>query len=450
MNLRSVPQVAVAFRLTAVLIISAILTGCAFADTAVDPTSTPAGFTPSTPVKEPTLEPLPSDPPVTLTTAPTAAPVDETAPPENGSPDPLAAQELPKLTAGQAVTITHIRMFDDQHGWALGGLLDPGERVLRTTDGGSSWQDVSPPSHIGLENIAAEAHFESALEAWALYFHPDESEGTIGGNISFGIWRTQDGGQSWKSGAALESEFIGNAFEHPHLWFVDSQFGWLMLRLGSVGTSRAPIYLFQTQDAGSTWNQLSDPYEGEYLQSCEKTSLRFSDADHGWVTIASCPRDLHIQASADGGASWEILILPPLLGDYAGTCWASIWSQRFTTDNGFVLVDCFREGSANGDRFLYRTTDVGENWLILPFPGQQAEFISPEIGWALGERVFRTLDGGRNWTDMGPISWIGQFSFIDQELGWAVARSNDGEVALVRTTDGGATWFIIETVIRGD
>jgi photosystem II stability/assembly factor-like uncharacterized protein len=44
------------------------------------------------------------------------------------------------------------------------------------------------------------------------------------------------------------------------------------------------------------------------------------------------------------------------------------------------------------------------------------------------------------------VDWLGQFSFVDEMRGWAVARSADAS-ALVRTTDGGRTWELLEPIV---
>ena len=52
---------------------------------------------------------------------------------------------LPALSAGQPVTISYIDMIDAANGWAIGGEQDPGDRLLRTRDGGQKWNKVSDP-----------------------------------------------------------------------------------------------------------------------------------------------------------------------------------------------------------------------------------------------------------------------------------------------------------------
>ena len=44
------------------------------------------------------------------------------------------------------------------------------------------------------------------------------------------------------------------------------------------------------------------------------------------------------------------------------------------------------------------------------------------------------------------MNWDGQFSFVDLNTGWAVA-TNAGQIALVRTVDGGGTWQEVRPVV---
>ena len=64
-------------------------------------------------------------------------------------------------------------------------------------------------------------------------------------------------------------------------------------------------------------------------------------------------------------------------------------------------------------------------------------------GWALRRNIYFTKDGGNSWTKVKTVNWDGQFSFVSKHLGWAVAR-NEGEIALVRTTDDGNLWVQLE------
>jgi photosystem II stability/assembly factor-like uncharacterized protein len=94
---------------------------------------------------------------------------------------------------------------------------------------------------------------------------------------------------------------------------------------------------------------------------------------------------------------------------------------------------------SNKRSYLYRTQDGGGSWAINDYPGGMLEFINPDVILALGRTIYVSRDGGAHWQAVKAVAWDGQFSFVDDMIGWAVARS-EGATALVRTTNGGRTW----------
>jgi photosystem II stability/assembly factor-like uncharacterized protein len=105
--------------------------------------------------------------------------------------------------------------------------------------------------------------------------------------------------------------------------------------------------------------------------------------------------------------------------------------------------------------FLYSTGDGGQTWQSVPLPSAFRVsdppdgglfFASRQSGLALGRWIYRTGDGGRIWSTGKNVNWDGQFSFVDLNTGWAVA-TNAGQIALVRTADGGRTWKEVRPVI---
>jgi photosystem II stability/assembly factor-like uncharacterized protein len=96
---------------------------------------------------------------------------------------------------------------------------------------------------------------------------------------------------------------------------------------------------------------------------------------------------------------------------------------------------------------MFRTDDGGGSWTILEYPGGALDFLSPDMILALGRTISISLDAGEHWQTVKTVAWDGQFSFVDETTGWAVARS-DGAIAFVRTTNGGKSWQEVHPVIR--
>jgi photosystem II stability/assembly factor-like uncharacterized protein len=138
-------------------------------------------------------------------------------------------------------------------------------------------------------------------------------------------------------------------------------------------------------------------------------------------------------------------------------------SRSFT-----VLVECSARIGNPVSAHLYQTQDDGWTWSrsTLPQPyfpnlgGYQRTFdwlwLRDEIGWAivtdeyatetesgnLLTRLYQTETGGASWSFVKSVYWRGEFDFVDEVHGWALAYAR-GENALVRTTNGGRTWELL-------
>ena len=83
---------------------------------------------------------------------------------------------------------------------------------------------------------------------------------------------------------------------------------------------------------------------------------------------------------------------------------------------------------------------------MISAPNDGLYYFDPNYGFALGKNIYQTIDGGATWTLIKQVIWDGQFSFVNMNMGWAVAR-NENEIALEVTTNGGATWKTINPFV---
>jgi photosystem II stability/assembly factor-like uncharacterized protein len=142
----------------------------------------------------------------------------------------------------------------------------------------------------------------------------------------------------------------------------------------------------------------------------------------------------YLLRSEDGGNSWEVQAEPP---DSVTTCHRTAITF-LGSQHGWMTSQCPFE--LGGGVFLETTSNGGDTWERLT--SMQAD----GFGWAFGMEISKTLDFGLTWERVKIVSWEGQFSFIDHERGWAVARSGE-EIALVQTIDGGRTWQELDPVV---
>ena len=364
---------------------------------------------------------------------------------------PLDTFYLPALEASKPLTITQISMINAENGWAIGHQKGSGDRILYTQDGGYSWEGRTPPilrssdQNAGL--FQAWGYFQDRETAWVIYL-PQDQPPPIQAPVT---WRTSDGGQTWEISEQLpisgaESYFIPEEFS-----FIDKNQGWLLVHI-DAGMGHDYSNLFATSDGGITWQRLIDPY-GEGLQSLHNTGLAFADPEFGWVTkdnLAVMP-GAFIEQTRDGGHSWEDIFLPaPEELD-----WSNEISQCATSDpifieadEGIILVNChtFEDKTFT---YTFLSSDKGQSWRSAPIPTtvQSLFFINSQIGWAFGRDLYQSTDGGLSWVKIKTVNWDGQFSFVDEKSGWAVATAGEA-LALVFTHDGGKTWELINPMIR--
>jgi photosystem II stability/assembly factor-like uncharacterized protein len=196
--------------------------------------------------------------------------------------------------------------------------------------------------------------------------------------------------------------------------------------------------------------------------SCSKSGIGFLDPDHGWVAgdCHGVAPGVYFHRSTDAGRNWEPqpLPAPPGAADLftnqtvgCGTYSLTVIPPQFVS----VAVVCQDFVNSELNAWLYRSNDAGQTWEANPLPGRELFFLDPNLVWSVAEgdvnnptavrHLFRSDDGGQSWADITTVTWGAQFDFVDANTGWAVARSGE-ELAFVHTTDGGATWQIVEAV----
>jgi photosystem II stability/assembly factor-like uncharacterized protein len=410
---------------------------------------------------------------VDATPSPGATTAASPSPQANGTATPQAAPDTathpataeggrPRLAPGQPANLVRVNMLDASTGWAVGHPAnDPSEYLLRTSDGGQTWVDASPPIGSGTP-WAATAFFLDNDHAWATFADP--AAPPLAGSAPQVVWRTQDGGQTWTASQPLnlsDAEYAAPS----DLLFVDTLRGWLLTHVGA-GMNHDYVMLYVTSDGGQTWERIADPLSTSPTNlpmSCTKSGLGFLNPETGWVTgdCHGVAPGLYFHRTTDAGRNWQAQPLPPPPGA------ANLFSNESLSCGTYSLITlppqlvsvavlCQDFNSGDLTAYLYRSADGGQNWDASPLPGRDLFFLDPDRVWSIAEgdvndpTAPRTLyfsdDGGISWADRATVTWGAQLDFISPELGWGIATAGE-ERAFVHTSDGGATWAIIEPVV---
>lgn len=283
------------------------------------------------------------------------------------------------------------------------------ETILRTTDGGATWEEQYPGFG---RQILIDVSFT------------DANTGTAVGDRGT-ILRTTDGGVTWvQQDSGTTSTLISVSF-------TDASNG---TAVGSQGT------ILRTTDGGQTWvSQRSR--EGEEIDG-----VSFTDAETGtavgFALVEEEPRPLMLRTT-NGGATW--IEQETGLGSANG----SLRDVSFVDASTGTVI-----GWAEGRPVILRTTDGGVTWIEQdsglveqdsaanpPLFFSSVCFTDRNNGTIVGNdgTILRTRDGGTTWIeqDSGSTSSLSAVSFTDADNGTVV-----GGATILRTTGGGWGPFI--------
>ncbi|MEU6890775.1 oxidoreductase [Streptomyces sp. NPDC046557] len=316
---------------------------------------------------------------VTLSAAPAQA---DTGGPGDAPRDPRGTGWALKATGKDAVRFRGLAAVSRSAAWVAGSK----GTVLRTSDGGRSWRDVSPPAAVaeGLELRDIEAFDERRAVALS-----------IGEGDASRVLRTEDGGATWTESFRNTDP---RAF-YDCLTFFDARHG---LALSDPVDGR--FRLLATDDGGRSWQVL--PAAG--MPQALPGEAGF--AASGQCLVAAGPRDVLIATgggavsrvlrSADRGRTWSAVPSPVPAGDPAKGVFALAFRDRAT---GLAVGGDYRADQTS-PRAAALTSDGGRTWRAstTPPPAYRsgAAWFPRSRGAALavgptGSDV--TLDGGRTW-----------------------------------------------------
>ncbi|MEO5931653.1 MAG: YCF48-related protein [Candidatus Kapaibacterium sp.] len=181
---------------------------------------------------------------------------------------------------GDTMQISQISMCDSLHGVACAYRV-----LLKTGDGGASWQHIDFPHQLDTSRFGFRQLI--CLDP-TTYVGAREINGQ-----PYGIFRTEDGGAQWTSTVVPAAHVI---------CFTDALNGWLA---GSDYNSTGGVmadYILRTRDGGRSWSQV---YK-DTNNSRGVTAISFADRENGMVTLYN----FAVLQTTDGGNSWTSHDMP--------------------------------------------------------------------------------------------------------------------------------------------
>lgn len=281
---------------------------------------------------------------------------------------------------------------DRRTAWVTGGSATEGPgRVFRTTDGGRSWQDVSPPETTGL--LFRDVEARSAAEAVILAIGPGDASR---------IYRTTDGGASWATAFVNDDPA---AFYDCMAFFPGGRSG-----LAMSDPVDGKFRILATRDFGRTWSVL--PSDG---MPEAPTEFGFAASGDCLVTagrsayFGSGGGAARVFRSDDRGLTWTATDSTIPAGEAAG-----VFALAFRTPHEGVAVGGDFAAPTDGVDAVATTRD-GRTWRsagdlehlaedAVYLPGRRHPLVvTGESGDVMGTSI--SFDGGRSWRQISETGY---------------------------------------------
>ena len=264
-----------------------------------------------------------------------------------------------------------------------------------------------------------------------------------------GVYKSIDGGKSWKNMGLAKSEHIGKIVVDPR----DSNTVYVAAQgpLWAPGGDRG---LYKTTDGGKTWKPLLaisentgvtdfvlDPRNPDIIYAASYQRRR-----HVFTLINGGPESA-IHKSIDGGATWTKLETG-LPKEWMGRIGLAVSKQE--PDMVYAIIEATRRAGG-----FFRSKDAGASWEKMnSYSGGGAQyyaeiFIDPNDAdhlFAMDVYVRETHDGGKTWTKINETT-----KHVDSHAMWIDPENSEHYLigcdgGLYETFDDAATWEFKENL----
>ena len=315
-----------------------------------------------------------------------------------------------------------------------------GGGVWKTIDGGSNWKNISDKYFGGSIGAVALAPSDPTV------LYVGEGENTLRGNVSegFGMWRTDDGGRSWKNIGLKDTRHIARIVIHPK----NPDVVWVAA-VGHLFGPNQERGIYKTIDGGKTWKKVlfSDKQSGgiDLVMEPGNPSVFYAST---WTVIRT-PYSLEsggsgsaLWKSTDGGETWQ------KLNDKKGFPGKTVIGNigiavsASSPERVYALVESEKGG-------LLKSDDYGETWTNISTDQnirQRAWYYSrifvdpknPDIIYGLNANMYRITDGGKTLKQINTPHGDHHDLWIDPEDGNRMIVGDDGGAQI--SFDGGVNW----------
>jgi photosystem II stability/assembly factor-like uncharacterized protein len=375
------------------------------------------------------------------------------------------------LDPGNAQTVFAVLWAARQAPWETGWTLSANCGLYKSTDGGTTWKQITS----GLPSVA-EGLGRIGLAVSASL--PGRMFAVVGADKTGGVYRSDDGGESWR---------LANA--DPRLWGRDGDFNEVKVDPKNADVIYvANVVTWKSTDGGKTFAAFRGAPGGD-----DYHRFWISPDDSRIILIAN---DQGAIVTVNGGATWSSWYNQPTAqmfhvntdnrfpywvyggqqesgsagvksrgddGQITVRDWHTVGAEEYS----YAVPDPLHPNLIYGGKLSRFDWNTGQVEDVSPEPVRSGKYrwirtmpivfspVDPHILYLGSDVIFKTLDGGRTWTTISPDltrdssavpASLGVFAALDPEKGkhrgvvYAIAPSFKRVNLIWAGTDDGQLW----------
>ncbi|MES2647551.1 MAG: glycosyl hydrolase [Bacteroidota bacterium] len=315
-----------------------------------------------------------------------------------------------------------------------------GGGVWKTADGGSNWKNISDKYFGGSIGAVAVAPSDETI------LYVGEGENTMRGNVSEGLegmWRSEDGGKSWKNIGLKDGRHIIRIVIHPK----NPDIVWVAV-MGHLFGPNKERGIYKTLDGGKTWKQTlfvnNQTGASDLVMEPGNPNTLYAGT---WRVIRT---PYSMESGGEGSSLWKSMD--------AGETWTNISANKglpkgtwgitgiavapSNTDKLYALIENEKGG-------LYVSNDAGETWTLTSSDNNIRQrawyytkvFVDPaneNLVYCPNVNFMVSKDGGKTFSSIRTPHGDHHDLWIDPEDGKRMIVADDGGAQT--SFDAGANW----------
>jgi photosystem II stability/assembly factor-like uncharacterized protein len=323
----------------------------------------------------------------------------------------------------------------DSATWYFGGVAGG---VWKSTDAASSWRPVFDDQKIASIGAIAVADSDHNV------LYVGSGEACPRGNITYGdgVYKSVDGGRSWRNIGLRDSRHIGAVIVNPRNPDIA-----LVAALGHAFGPNEERGVFRTADGGKTWQKVlykdADTGASDVVFDPENANIVYASLwqmrRQPWHFSSGGPGS-GLYKSTDGGLTWKQITAHGLPDGPLGRIGLAV--PGGSSGRVYALIEA-QEGG------LFRSEDAGATWSRVNadhrfrqrawyFSHVFADPVSPDVVYIANTGLFRSADGGKSFDLLPAPHGDHHALWIDPKDPKRMINGNDGGATV--SVDGGKTW----------